>query len=379
MSRYLVIALTAVSHLVSSSAIAGHALGNGAEYLSVWHDASWFTGRKGVSVCIQKSPDFPTDRQALEQAFLSAHRKWKQYYEEKQTAANAARLGISFTLDMRRECVGNEELTIFAGTTNQRVEAGRVQMVNPLAFALLEDFTLTEGRGRGLIWIAAQPRQVAERFRSVDWTTGTYLETILLHELGHVFGVPHIAETVMRKDISDYLATMDANNPATIDQKEVLFRSQKISETYEADKEQVARTMTGMSKILGNQAGEVEYATLYVNNAENGNQYTLFFYTPSRILRVPFRIMRSEAIDIKDYSTPFKRVKKTGERLETVEEPRTRTVVFGEVASLEGESSHSAALILNLGSHVTLQYFDLEEKRMQTLFSGKSTYRFVEE
>jgi hypothetical protein len=94
------------------------------------------------------------------------------------------------------ECDGSEDLRIYAGVSDARVKQDKTAFDSPLGFAQPESYDEKSGWGRGYIWIAPAP-ELANPYA---------LYAVLLHEIGHVFGMSHIAGTIMDAHLADQIS-----------------------------------------------------------------------------------------------------------------------------------------------------------------------------
>jgi hypothetical protein len=121
-------------------------------------------------------------------------------------------------------CDKSSDLKIYAGVQNAEVMKAREQYENPVAFAERTSFDSVKGWGKGFIWFATD-RSVG-RF-SPDWLEPDALHAVILHELGHVLGVPHTQGTIMDYRLEQLIESQSYSGPALrrIDQQRQLYFS----------------------------------------------------------------------------------------------------------------------------------------------------------
>jgi hypothetical protein len=103
---------------------------------------------------------------------------------------------ISFSHHVLPVCSGNVDLTVVMGTsTLPQIQRVLEDLEDPLAFATWVDRKSTASWRPGYIWIS--PPKVLAGGQSLDWNQPGIMQAAITHELGHVFGNPHIAGTIM--------------------------------------------------------------------------------------------------------------------------------------------------------------------------------------
>jgi hypothetical protein len=153
----------------------------------------WFVGEKPVSYCVSISREFSASPGFAELQLRRALDDWIRTIR----ALNPGKLTTQFVLE---GCQGTTELRFLLGVTEPSVqEALRPSVQEVVGLAHQTSFDQETGRARGFVWLVPDrgprrhPRQAGEDI----WSRGNHLFNVLLHELGHVFGVSHVPFTFM--------------------------------------------------------------------------------------------------------------------------------------------------------------------------------------
>lgn len=159
----------------------------------------WFLGNKPIKVCIEQESGFPFSKEEVTSTFKGAFHQWVNYIIERK-AEDWSRgerpkdaKYITKEILLQSNCDDQTELTLTLGfDTRNDIQNDSKALSEPISYANRVSYDLENGRGKGYIWISKQ-HEFWKRTSHKD--DGLY--AIFLHELGHVFGVPHIHGTIM--------------------------------------------------------------------------------------------------------------------------------------------------------------------------------------
>ncbi len=225
---------------ISGFGYSGHSSGSGGDRLEISQSSAWFLSdmRKDrtISYCMDVDENFGLSLHRIRDAVESSILKWTTYLQAKGVNnENYAPLTSQFTLV--ESCNKDVDLTLYFGTLNERTLPLVDRYYQPVGLAYKERYDYKQLWSKGFIWFAGNKRyplkQGSEDASAFpDWSIPDALHAVILHELGHVFGVPHVDHTIMRDDIWRFTANsafLMGDNPKArfwthIDHESELFR-----------------------------------------------------------------------------------------------------------------------------------------------------------
>ncbi len=173
-------------------------------------DNVWFLGDEPLRYCIKLGPAQTltmAQAQSMTQRSLQA---WKQFFQQyhigpARPADPALRnLQLHMTLQFQEvNCQDGAELEIYFGLENEDIRLYRqMNESDGLGLALRRSYDHKLHRHHGYIWL--------QNFTNDPRKT----EHLLLHELGHVFGMKHDSVFVMDRRVALWLQKMNTDDPA---------------------------------------------------------------------------------------------------------------------------------------------------------------------
>lgn len=221
----------------------GQDRGNGAEDNLPPHvGGAWFVGpEKTVRYCIEVDKDFfRLDEQLLLDSSSEARTFFAiRFAQIRNSPPKVVREAIdkwvnwvnasgAYYYHKRRlathfievPCQPGVDLKFYFGHETPEIESARREMRHPLAFAYETEVDYKLGWRKGYIWVSragSHPLDFPHRFFP-NWSEEDQLFAIVLHEIGHVFGVDHTEGTIMDADILGRIA--GATEPASYLDKE---------------------------------------------------------------------------------------------------------------------------------------------------------------
>ncbi len=170
---------------------------NGGDTLSTRNNP-WFLEdlwiKKEISFCIQMG-DFSVSSKEARMAVTKALKDWQQLlklseFSIKPIGSSRRRLATNFRY--QSSCDSNTHLKFLFGTYDLQVEKLIKERGYPVAFAQMIEYDPQDGSGKGIIWLMPDQGDNVYQGKGIFpfWYLGA-LHPVIMHELGHVFGVGH--------------------------------------------------------------------------------------------------------------------------------------------------------------------------------------------
>lgn len=203
--------------------------GSGGGNLRPEAGGAWFLGaNKVINYCTIGANDFGVEPGEVNSAIEEAFTKWHAYTVAKHIDYFAT------TLQRHDPCNGQEDLTFYLGVETEAIAAEKTHYDKPIALNIRNSFDIDAGWSKGLIWLA-KPLSVDPAQKLPDFANPQRLVGMLLHEIGHVFGNPHVADTIMSESITFYMSgdmSVDSRL-GMIDQNRELSHCHACTTTYD--------------------------------------------------------------------------------------------------------------------------------------------------
>lgn len=178
----------------------GHIVGNSADSYRIDHGVAWWRGPAPVQACVRISRNFGISASEAISVIHDVFGNWEKYRERKGVKLSFPQVYVSPT------CRGDEALVFLLGVETLAVHEARKKYEDASALAERTEFNLTTGRGKGFVWVAnPTPKR--------DWRLPGRFFGILSHEIGHVLGCEHVADTVMDANVLNWLFHAEPPHP----------------------------------------------------------------------------------------------------------------------------------------------------------------------
>jgi Putative peptidase family len=209
-SKFVLVSVSFLS--LTQSVFAATGVDNGVDKEDLARNSAWFLGDAPIKYCIEvDSEKLGIQASEAEQSLQRALSAWKKYLKTrieytgkpKQNSSGSGfkepYVSVDFSFDAA--CEEKTDLRFLFATSSPEINKALKRFVNPNAYALRTQYSLNAGRGKGFVWVAPSGTN------KIDWKKPKVLQTVLMHEIGHIFGIGHIPNTVMREDLADFLVS----------------------------------------------------------------------------------------------------------------------------------------------------------------------------
>jgi hypothetical protein len=178
--------------ITSTSALAGGMSSSGTGDIVTMEHNPWFIGDQRVAYCVQTSADISLDEPAAREEIKAAIADWTAML--RATRPQLLTWAAPATEFVETACSSATDLTFKIGVFDQDIEDDlRHMAAQTIGYAQMRRFDWVSGRAQGDIWLV--PDLGARRFTGDAvprfWSHAGALYSVVLHELGHIFGFRH--------------------------------------------------------------------------------------------------------------------------------------------------------------------------------------------
>ncbi len=221
--------------LTSSMSYAGGWVSGGGELLSDAQNPWWVKNTTEVRYCVEMdAANFGVGEARARHLISRAFRFWKNQFSKVTYADFAGEHGgIATQAFIETDCDSSVDLKFQLGT----LSAEQIEKISDIGrfigLSVRTAYDSARLHGRGFIYIAPQSgplRPTSDRLLPAYWSRDSHMRfyLTLVHELGHVFGLPHMSDfAMMDEGFPDLAASNPGNGWAlmgAIFDKQVLFK-----------------------------------------------------------------------------------------------------------------------------------------------------------
>lgn len=209
----------------------GNEQGNGTDNVPYEFGTAWIHEPETLKYCAVVGGDFGLSRAQVLQELQKAFQNWRAYFTAKKindaietqalehlnrTVASptpeerlaAKTFRIAQTTELRPACDGSENVVFYFGVENEATLNAKRNYYNPTAFAFRTHHDEYAGTSKGFVWVVKEGGLGEHKGDYPRWTLPSRLLGVLMHEIGHIYGVGHVENTIMAEEMwSDLLDT----------------------------------------------------------------------------------------------------------------------------------------------------------------------------
>ncbi len=187
--------------LLSTNSFAGGWTSGGGELIRDAHNPWFLSNTKEVKYCIQiNEADFGQSKSFVRTQIFKAIDFWKMQLKE-LTYWNYADPAFDFHLGTQSfyevDCREAHDLRFQFATLDKEQKQRLGDISKTIAVSVRTDYDLAKLKGKGFIFFNKN-----EQFTQKPWTEkdGNRVLPVLIHEMGHVFGIQHNTDTYVMKE-----------------------------------------------------------------------------------------------------------------------------------------------------------------------------------
>ncbi len=205
MNKVLILVIFIVSSLFSFAgsyhAKRGEVDGGGADHPEYLAGSAWFLKghKEQIDICMRIENDTNIEINDVKNQVTQIYKQWDKYIEDVVYDEDTED-DLKYVTKIAFTC-HQPDLDIFIGEwDNEYLNKIKARFNYPIGLALREKKLEDKGWSKGLIWIGRDFKTPHTNHGNI-WHRESNLYMILLHEIGHTFGNPHKANTIMKKNI----------------------------------------------------------------------------------------------------------------------------------------------------------------------------------
>ncbi len=236
---YLVLLAVLTCETASSDVVVAGSWSSGGGEILEHAQNPWFvkipgvnpsTPQRAITYCVEVGQDFPISRRQLEMVVGESIVWWRKEFSNAHMPINKVvidgqikelKVYVNTDMTFKEVCEDTVDLAFQFGwlSQNQQQEIDRlkVDLTKYVALSIRTDYS-TQLRGKGFIYVSPDRGQMAFRGANIlsnawgDGDTGIIrLKSVVQHELGHVFGLPHAADEGAIMDAKFAESVVDRN------------------------------------------------------------------------------------------------------------------------------------------------------------------------
>ncbi len=179
----------------------------------------WVLAGENISYCLEMDQaGFPMNRQEVLALIEESFQYWQTEFSKNSDLSNSPfrksyKLGNN-KIELKEQCLGYEDVQFKLGTNQLSAQELSYLEENGhsyLGVSVRKEYDPKALRGRGFIFISSHD-DIKKTFRSPDlyttpWNHHQLLMLTIIHELDHVFGIPHMGSSLMAEVFLDVITS----------------------------------------------------------------------------------------------------------------------------------------------------------------------------
>ncbi len=187
---------------------------SGGEFMRDRNNPWFVTNTKEVHYCIKSDPQgFSASIVKTSKTIEKAFAFWKREFADEDTSFGVGTQTFIPSSLANLACRGDEPLTFYLGynslSEDQRKKLSDMETggaSNYLGLTVRTDYDVATLTGKGFVLLGSDLGDTAPKsYPTGLWSQEGLLLRILIHEIGHIYGVPHITNTFMAADYPEKL------------------------------------------------------------------------------------------------------------------------------------------------------------------------------
>lgn len=268
---------------------------------SVKDKSAWFVdSKRTIEACLEWSSDFGAHPSEIKAQAEDSFKTWTSYLSKKKSK-NRGPAPQARALNVELTCQGNEDLVFYLGVENDLIKKEMKKYNRPFALSIKTDFNPKNRWGKGIIWLVSDKKYSMQS----GWSISNRLYSVLLHEWGHVFGVPHIEGTIM-DPIFGHGIYSDGyfRKKHRIDKEKELIVANEVDSIYieQEDVKNCAHCKREelFQKLMGRKGiGEISFKTIVHWHAQNQVKHIKIKVTDQKEAKI-FNFVNDRELDLTD-------------------------------------------------------------------------------
>lgn len=212
--------------------VVGGGVSGGSLAFDNYSQAAWFQEKQSVKYCITLSPTFPISKKEISNTIQFAVQSWKKEMNRVSPEINEI---VATEFVDQGECNGKEDINFLMGIVPKDLAVVESINYKYVSLASVQKMNSERSWKQGYVYVRESSKLDTSGGEPIvslwvpDWTKENFLKAVLLHEIGHIFGMSHVPGTIMREDISNWLENSNVDDQKEIEHEYTLVPEKALS------------------------------------------------------------------------------------------------------------------------------------------------------